>query len=140
MLLLVNRMCQISLIGNIQVKSKFMIYQTDLDKRLKSFTLPKGIISCKETSTCSHRPEIATFHDNIVTALLCRGITKLSVWTSFDVDLCLYTFQVSKILIKHHPPFLVGMQRWTMLVNSRYTGIIFGYNVIGHIVAIYMTL
>ena len=44
-------------------------YQTDLDKRLKSFTLPKGIISCKETSTCSHRPEIATFHDNIVTAL-----------------------------------------------------------------------
>ena len=22
-------------------------YQTDLDKRLKSFTLPKGIISCK---------------------------------------------------------------------------------------------
>ena len=44
-------------------------YQTDLDKRLKSFTLPKGIVSCKETSTCSHRPEIATFHGNIVTAL-----------------------------------------------------------------------
>ena len=44
-------------------------YQTDLDKGMKSFTLPKGIVSCKETSTCSHRPEISTFHDNIVTAL-----------------------------------------------------------------------
>ena len=44
-------------------------YQTDLDKRLKAFTLPKRIISCKETFTCSHRPEIATFHDNIVMAL-----------------------------------------------------------------------
>ena len=32
-------------------------------------TLQKGIISCKETSTCPHKPEIATFHDNIVTAL-----------------------------------------------------------------------
>ena len=44
-------------------------YQTDLDKRLKAFTLPKGIISSRETFTCSPRPEIATFHDNIVTAL-----------------------------------------------------------------------
>ena len=53
-------------------------YQTDLDKRLKSFTLPKGIISCKETSTCSHRPEIATFHDNIVTALNESMLTHIS--------------------------------------------------------------
>ena len=50
-------------------KKQIHDYQTDLDKRLKSFTLPKGIISCKETSTCSHRPDIATFHDNVVTAL-----------------------------------------------------------------------
>ena len=85
-------------------------YQTDLDKRLKSFTLPKGIISCKETFTCSHRPVIDTFCDNIVTALM---------------NLCLHTFQVPKIIIKHLPPFQIGMQRWTMLVKSRYTGIIF---------------
>ena len=50
-------------------KKQIHDYQTDLDKRLKSFTLPKGIISCKETSTCSHRPDIATFRDNVVTAL-----------------------------------------------------------------------
>ena len=39
-------------------KKQIHDYQTDLDKRLKSFTLPKEIISCKETSTCSHRPDI----------------------------------------------------------------------------------
>ena len=43
-------------------KKQIHDYQTDLDKRLKSFTLPKRIISCKETSTCSHRSDIATFH------------------------------------------------------------------------------
>ena len=50
-------------------KKQIHDYQTDPDKRLKSFTLPKGIISCKETSICSHRPDIAIFHDNVVTAL-----------------------------------------------------------------------
>ena len=100
-------------------------YQTDLDKRLKSFTLPKGIISCKETSTCSHRPEIATCYDNIVTALKESMLAHNS---------CV------KIIIKHLPLFQVGMQRWTMLVKSRYTGKIFEYNVIGQIVALYMIL
>ena len=57
-----------SLIGNMQVKGKSLLSNRSRQD-LKSFTLPKGIISCKETSTCSHRPEIATFHDNIVTAL-----------------------------------------------------------------------
>ena len=37
--------------------------------------------------------------------------------------------------MKHHQPFQVEMLRWTMLVKSRYAGIIFGYNVIGQIVA-----
>ena len=71
-------------------KKQIHDYQTDLDKRLKSFTLPKGIISCKETSTCSHRPDIATFHDNIVTAIN---------------NPCLPTFQELKIIIKHLPLF-----------------------------------
>ena len=53
-------------------------YQTDLHKRLKTFTLPKGIISCKETSTCSYRPDIATFHDNVVTALNESMLTHIS--------------------------------------------------------------
>ena len=44
-------------------------YQTDLDIRLKLFTLPEGIITCKNPSTCSHRPQITTFHDKIVSTL-----------------------------------------------------------------------
>ena len=65
--------------------------QTDLDKRLKSFTLPKGISSCKETSTCSHRPEIVTFHDNIVKAL--------------NESMLAHISSAKNNLKKHHPPF-----------------------------------
>ena len=44
-------------------------YQTDLNIRLKSFTLLEGIVTCKNPSTCSHRPQITIFHDKNVSTL-----------------------------------------------------------------------
>ena len=60
MLSLVNFLCQNKSHWQHASKKQIHDYQTDLDKSLKSFTLLKGI-SCKEISTCSHRPDIATF-------------------------------------------------------------------------------
>ena len=40
-------------------------YQTDLNIRVKSFTLLEGIITCKNLSTCLDRPQITTIHDKI---------------------------------------------------------------------------
>ena len=42
---------------------------TDLDITVKSYTLPRRIITCINSSTCSHRPQITTFHDKIIFAL-----------------------------------------------------------------------
>ena len=76
-------------------------YQTDLDIRLNSFTLPKESNSYIETS---YSPEITTFHDNRITALN---------------ESMLAHFSGVKISIKHHSQLKVGMQRWTMVVKCR---------------------
>ena len=45
---------------------------------MKLFTLREGIITCKNPSTCSHRPQITTFHDKIVSTLNEAMITHIS--------------------------------------------------------------
>ena len=82
-------------------------YHTDLDITVKSYTLPGRIITCINPSTCSHRPQITTFHDKIIFALNEAMHTHIS--------------NASNKNKRKRPPTIPGWDA-EMLVKSRYIG------------------